>query len=174
MTIPNALSLLRLCLVGVFVWFYFALGPIPALVVFLVGGATDLLDGYIARRFNQISDLGKLLDPLADKLLTLGALFCFQATGRIPLVIFILACIKEFCLLTGGLYMLRAKRQVVHSNWVGKVAMAVFYIGIVVTFIDSIQPYNVIILCVGLAFSYFAGVCYLQQYLLRSGKDHID
>lgn len=174
MTIPNVLSALRLVLAGVFVWFYFTFGPIPALLIFLLAGATDLLDGWIARRFNQISDIGKLLDPVADKVLLLCALYCFQATERIPLVIFILACVKELMLMLGGFYILRVKKLVVHSNWVGKVAMAVFYIGVVITFIDTIQPYNVIILCIGLAFSYFAGICYLQQYLLHGGKDHMD
>lgn len=82
MNLPNKLSLLRIILVPVMaVCFYinFDYGPLLAVVVFLLAAFTDFLDGYIARKTNQITELGKLLDPIADKLLVAVALF--MATG---------------------------------------------------------------------------------------------
>ena len=74
--LPNILSSLRLCMVPVFVVLFLMGNLIPAVIVFILAGATDVLDGYIARHFNCTSTLGKVLDPLADKLLQLSAFGC--------------------------------------------------------------------------------------------------
>ena len=174
LTLPNILSAVRLVLAGVFVWVYYAVGTVAALIVFLVAGATDLLDGYIARKYNQITDLGKLLDPLADKLLMLCALFCFQDTQRVPLLVFILAAVKEVGMMIGSMYLLRSRKQVVHSNWMGKTAMAAFYAGVLISFIDGVQPYNNILLFIGLALSYLALFSYVRQYLMRGGAHRME
>ena len=67
--IPNILSIIRICLVGVFVALFFTGNEIAALIVFLTAGATDVIDGYLARKNNWITNLGKILDPVADKLI---------------------------------------------------------------------------------------------------------
>ena len=75
--IPNILSTIRILLVFVFVFLLFGLNsPVGALIVFLVAGATDVIDGFLARRFNWITNLGKILDPLADKLMQCTVLVC--------------------------------------------------------------------------------------------------
>lgn len=84
MNLPNRLSTLRICLVPLFVVAYFlpfAWGSYVAVGLFIVAAATDFLDGYIARKYNMITDLGKLLDPIADKILICAALFCVVATN---------------------------------------------------------------------------------------------
>lgn len=84
MNLPNKLSLLRICMIPFFVALYFLpfwWAPIAAVVVFLLAAATDFLDGYIARKYNLVTDLGKLLDPIADKVLVTAALFVAVATN---------------------------------------------------------------------------------------------
>lgn len=84
MNIPNSLSLARICLIPLFVTAYFLpynWGIWAALAIFIVCCFTDFLDGYIARKYNMVTDLGKLLDPIADKILICAALFCVVATN---------------------------------------------------------------------------------------------
>ena len=84
MTLPNKLSVLRICLVPLFIVAYFLpyfWGAFVAVGIFIIAAFTDFLDGYIARKYNLVSDLGKLLDPIADKILVCAALFCVVATN---------------------------------------------------------------------------------------------
>ena len=86
-TIPNVLTMIRLLLVPVFVVVYFRTSAEPkyaALAIFAAASLTDMLDGYLARKLNQITDFGKLFDPLADKLMVLTALVCQGIAGVIP------------------------------------------------------------------------------------------
>lgn len=84
MNLPNKLSLLRICLIPFFVAAYFLpywCGSLVAVIIFALAAFTDFLDGYIARKYNLVTDLGKLLDPIADKILVCAALFCLAATN---------------------------------------------------------------------------------------------
>ena len=80
MNLPNTLSVLRMCMIPLFVVAYF-LSPVWAVVVFVLAAFTDFLDGYIARKYNMVTDLGKLLDPMADKVLVTAVLFCVVGTN---------------------------------------------------------------------------------------------
>lgn len=89
MNLPNKLSLLRICLIPFFVAAYFLpfwWGAIVAVGIFILAAFTDFLDGHIARKYNLVTDLGKLLDPIADKILVCAALFCLAATNPITTV----------------------------------------------------------------------------------------
>ena len=84
MNLPNKLSLMRICLVPFFVAAYFLpyyWGAYVAVALFVIAAATDFLDGYIARKYQMVTDLGKLLDPIADKVLVCAALFCIVAVN---------------------------------------------------------------------------------------------
>lgn len=84
MNIPNSLSLARICMIPLFVAAYFLpynWGVIVAIAIFIICCFTDFLDGFIARKYNMVTDLGKLLDPIADKILVCAALFCVVATN---------------------------------------------------------------------------------------------
>ena len=90
MNLPNKLTVLRMVLIPFMMFFYLAsfiphgIGKIVALVIFVVAALTDLLDGKIARKYNLVTNLGKFLDPIADKILTAAALFMLMADGTIP------------------------------------------------------------------------------------------
>ena len=90
LNLPNKLTVLRMVLIPFMMFFYLAtfiphgIGKIVALVIFVVAALTDLLDGKIARKYNLVTNLGKFLDPIADKILTAAALFMIMADGTIP------------------------------------------------------------------------------------------
>ena len=82
--IPNLLSFLRIALVPVFLWFLLDEFFLAAIVVLAVAGLTDFLDGYLARKLNQTTKLGKMLDPVADRLYIFATLLALSATGYVP------------------------------------------------------------------------------------------
>ena len=131
-TNPNLLSLLRILLVPLFLWVYLRAETLQehlaAAGILALSGLTDLLDGLIARHYNMITDLGKLLDPAADKLTQASVIVAL--TLRYPPVIILLVvfAIKEIAMIAGGLFLLKKKTTVVSSKWFGKVSTAVFYL----------------------------------------------
>ena len=118
--IPNTLSAIRLIMVGIFAYFFQQENYLAAVLVYGAAFLTDILDGYLARHFHWITNLGKILDPLADKLMLLCSLFCFYWEGWLPLFIPLVAAIKELAMLLGGLMVLGKRKLVVVSDWWGK------------------------------------------------------
>ena len=131
-TIPNVLSLIRIGLLPVFALLYLKSPAQPALLwwagaVLVFSGLTDLFDGWIARRFNQISEIGKLLDPVADKLTQFTVLVCL-ATQYVELVGLAVICLlKEVAQGIGGFLLLRRGDVVRGSLWFGRMSTMVFY-----------------------------------------------
>ncbi len=133
LTVPNILSFFRLCLVPVFVWLYSVEQNFAwAAAILILSGLTDLVDGIIARRFHSVSNLGKILDPIADKLTQAAALFCLIL--RFPLMIapFILLVVKEIFVGITGAMVIRRTGKVYGANWHGKVATWLLYITMIV------------------------------------------
>lgn len=130
MNLPNALSLLRLVMVPAFVGVFFSDVPHAhrwAGVIFLAAAITDMLDGKIARKYNKITRLGRVLDPLADKLMTAAALVCIVVADIIPLWIFIVYAVKEFSMMIGSIVLYRHIDDVPPSNYLGKTSTVVFF-----------------------------------------------
>ena len=132
-TIPNVLTIIRMLLIPVFVVLFFKGYKIAALCVFCAASLTDMLDGYLARKLNQITDFGKLFDPLADKLMVLTAMVCQTFWGPLPLVTVIIVALKELVMVLGGVFML-SKDVVVYSNYFGKSAQVGFIASLVLSF----------------------------------------
>lgn len=120
--VPNILSFIRLALCPVFVWAFFNLSPIFAFIIFAGASLLDIIDGFIARKFNCISVLGKILDPVADKVLQLSALVCFTLNGLIHFFVVVLLGIKELTVLIGGGIISKKRNNMVYSNKFGKIA----------------------------------------------------
>ena len=172
MNIPNALTTLRFLLIGVFLYFFW--GPhnyLAACIVYVVAGITDLLDGWIARKFDMITDIGKLIDPLADKLMLIAALVSFWLDGRIPLAILAIVVIKELLTVIGGLYLYR-KKIVVYADWIGKIATAAFTVGVILTFFsDKVYPLNLVFLYIAVALAVAALVYYAIRNFFKYLQD---
>ena len=131
--VPNALTMLRLALVPVFIALFLREERMAALAVFCVASLTDLLDGQIARRTNQVTDFGKLFDPLADKLMVLSALICNGIAGTFPWSAIGIVAAKELLMVLGSAYMLR-RGVVVSANMFGKVATVFFMAALILAF----------------------------------------
>jgi cardiolipin synthase len=121
LTIPNVISLVRLSCIPLFLWLLFGADDRSSAAYLLAAlGATDWVDGYIARRFNQVSTLGKILDPLADRLLLAVGVFAILIDGSVPVWIAVLTIVRET--LVGGttvvLAALGARR--IDVTWWGK------------------------------------------------------
>ena len=131
--VPNVLTMIRLALVPVFVIVFNAGHPKWALAVFCLASLTDALDGTLARKLNQISDFGKLFDPLADKLMVLTALFCQAEAGVFPRTAIFIVLGKEVLMVLGSAFML-GKGIVVYANYFGKTATVCFIVSLVLSF----------------------------------------
>ena len=143
MNLPNKLTILRMIMIIPFV--VFMLVPIGggaakwiALALFVVASLTDLLDGRIARKYNLITDFGKLVDPFADKVMVLTALLSMAIGSSaippvVPWVAVIILLMKELVMIIGGLVMLK-HGIVVYSRLIGKTAHCVFIAGLVATY----------------------------------------
>jgi len=168
--IPNIISFFRILLVGVFWALFRQQRYVAALAVYVFAFFSDVMDGRLARRYNWISNLGKLLDPLADKLLTVAALTCIFSAKQRPvyLVILVLVAFKELLMIAGGIFLMR-RSVIVYADWVGKLAAGFFAVGTVLTLVSffsgGVEPWNIYILIAATALSYAALVHYgLRQF----------
>ena len=186
--IPNILSALRIVMVGVFAWLFCSAFPEHparywwALAVYVLAFLTDVLDGFLARTFNWVSPVGKLLDPLADKLMAITALVVIliakaQHHDRVfwvYLTLFGLIIIKEILAMIGGMIMLR-QRKVAYSDWYGKTATGIFVIGVVLTLLSftvpRIEPWNIAVLSAAIGLSYVALAHYARTQLFVPRED---
>ncbi len=145
-TIPNWLSYIRIVLIPVFAVLFYNGYEISALIILVLSGLTDFFDGKIARKFNQVSDLGKLLDPVADKLtqITLAIVFYLEfKNSSVELIntfswVFLIFVIKEVVMVAFGGFMLLIGLRPVAAEIVGKAATMVFYL--VMIFIVMFGP----------------------------------
>ena len=167
--IPNLLSVIRIGLVFVFVALFFTDHVYGALFVFLLAGATDVVDGYLARKYNWITNLGKILDPFADKLMQCTVLVCLCVKDIIPLWFVIPFFVKEVGTLLIGLIVIRRRSVAVVSKWYGKLTVCLFYATIVLStvfesFFDAHTVLEVLLFLPAVGFAIFSFVAYIKHY----------
>lgn len=127
-TIPNLLSLFRLCLIPVIVWLYCEKeADVSAGMVLILSGLTDMLDGFLARHFHWVSDLGKILDPVADKLTQAAMLICLVLRNSMILLPLCLMILKELFMAVSGFLVIHRTGTVKSARWHGKVATCLLY-----------------------------------------------
>ncbi len=139
MTTANKITLARIALIPVFVVFALFEAPVwqmTALILFCVASFTDFLDGYIARKYNQVTDFGKFVDPLADKLLVTAALIIFVGQGKMASWMVFIILAREF-IITSLRNVAAAKGQVMAAAWSGKVKTCVQIGAVIAIFLDS-------------------------------------
>ena len=171
MNVPNILTLLRLIMVPVMGICLYRELYIPSAVIFLAASITDVVDGFIARHFNQVTDFGKFFDPLADKLLSVTALILLAVNGRIQpanaflnWIIPVLVVTKEALIGIGGLIVYKKRKIVRGASWYGKGATVSFFIAILFLMIDVTIHIGRAFLVIAIVCSVFALVMYARVY----------
>lgn len=134
MNIPNILTAIRFLLAPVFVFTFFSSHENNlklSAYIFLFAGITDVLDGYIARKYNYITKWGQAMDPLADKIMQLTVLICLTINRLIPIWIIIVVGIKELLMIAGGVFLYTKRDNVViPARNYGKISTVLFYIAV--------------------------------------------
>jgi len=168
--IPNILSTLRILLVLVFLYVFFVADNIYlALMIFLIAGATDVVDGYLARRNNWITNLGKILDPLADKLMQCTVLVSLWIKNIVPLWFVIPFFAKEIFTLVIGFIVIKRRSVNVVSKWYGKFAVCLFYATIAISvlckdFLEENPVIAIFIFIPAVVFALGALAAYVKHY----------
>lgn len=139
--IPNILTIIRFILIPFIFIIVINKHYLLGLIIFTISAITDILDGYIARKYNYITDIGKLIDPLADKLTQVSLLLALFILNLIPLWILLIVFIKELVIIVSASLLYSKKDVVVYSKWYGKLATTLFYLAIVTTLI--INEFNI-------------------------------
>ena len=168
MNIPNLLTILRFMLIPVMSYFLFNENLILALIIYVIASITDVIDGFIARRFNMITNLGKVLDPLADKLLQFSALIGLSIINIIPYWIVVIFTLKEVIMALGAVKLLQ-KDIIIQAKWFGKVSTVIFFIAIIISMLSRIlgisNTYPIMLMCFALLMTFFALVMYILSYI---------
>lgn len=129
-TAPNIITFIRLLLLPVFLFLLLCTNyQVPALVIYAIAASTDCIDGQVARRTKQVSKLGKLLDPIADRLFIAVGVIAIYILGRLPIWIPIYLIVRDVILLLGGKYLLYRLGKVPPVVYVGKFATAFLMVG---------------------------------------------
>ncbi len=191
-TIPNLLCLIRILLITPFVKFFLDGDYLWAGIVIALSGLSDCFDGYIARHFNQESELGKILDPLADKLTLLAVGVCLSVIEPFFLPVIIILVVKDLLMLIGSSKVIKMGIIVPKSKWYGKVGTVMFYITVVfIVFVEIMQSMetplvyisdatgktvSMIMLCLTAAMMIFAFVMYTITFrdILKKAQSATD
>lgn len=129
-TIPNILTYIRIILIVPFVYYFLKENYIPSVICIGVSGLTDCFDGMIARRFNQVTSLGKILDPIADKFTLLAVVICMVIYVPIVLPVLVVLLLKDVLMLLGGMDLINKGITPPAAKWYGKVGTVVFYLSV--------------------------------------------
>lgn len=170
-TIPNILTTLRIALIPVFIVLYVKNYYLYAGILVTVSGITDICDGYIARKYDMITDLGKVLDPIADKLTQAVVLICLLLHDIYLLPLVVLLFFKEIMTLLGTLLILKNRNnETPYARWWGKLSTVVLYITMmVVIFTEVFQniPNCITNVLIGISvvFMLFSFINYFKLFL---------
>ena len=168
MTLASKITLVRVAMIPAFMVTMYLSGGTPglwmyiSLAIFIVASLTDSLDGYIARHYNQVTDFGKFLDPLADKLLVIAAMCMFCQWGVFPAWALMIVLTREFAV-TGLRLIAVQKGHVIAAGWSGKVKTASTMVCICLILFGIPHSLNIVCQIVILVTTVYSGVEYFVQ-----------
>lgn len=164
MNLPNTISLFRFCLIPFFIWSIMDAhreGPLIALGILCLSGLSDMLDGYLARKLNQITDLGKILDPLADKLIIISAAMTLAWEHRLNLLIALIITLRELAMVIGTAINFKQNQQVAGASYLGKGTTCLFYAAVIFFLFN--WPLRYIIVLAAIILSLVASIDYFKK-----------
>ncbi len=172
MTLASKITLIRVAFIPVYMLMMYLSGGQPgiwmwlSLAVFIAASLTDYVDGFIARKYHQVSDFGKFLDPLADKLLVIAAMTMFCQWGRFPAWALMIVLTREFAV-TGLRLIAVGQGRVIAAGWSGKVKTASTMIGLCVMMaFPTVSWLGWTILCLILVTTVYSGI----EYFVKNWK----
>ena len=170
LTIPNLLSFFRIILITPFVVFFLNKDYLAATITIAVSGITDVVDGFIARKFHQESQLGKILDPLGDKLTLIAAGICLVFIEPYVIPLMVIMVIKDLLMLICGSYIIRHGIIPPKSKWYGKLGTVMFYVSVGLIILMEILNYenkllSIVLLTATAAVMLFSLVNYAGMFL---------
>ena len=166
--VPNVLTMVRMALIPVFWYLMMTDRLYAALAVFVAASLTDIADGYIARKYDLVTDFGKLMDPLADKLMVISMMASLAIKGIAPWAALAIIVVKELTMVTGGLILLK-HHVVVYARWIGKIAQATVVCALISCFFPEWLlktfgfPVHTVLLWIGVALTLTALCVYMKQ-----------
>lgn len=166
MNLPNLLTLARLALVPLYFVAFFSDSPYSmayAFGILVLAGLTDLLDGYLARKYNWITPLGIILDPLADKLMMLSVILSFTIDRRVSLIAAVLLIFRDAAMILASAFFHFRDKQIVPAIWWGKLTTVLYYI-MVVSIMFRWQAAE-FLLWSTICFSFVTSFVYLRKFL---------
>ena len=174
-TVPNILSFLRLAMIPVIIWLYcFQDAPYWALFVIFLSGVTDVVDGFIARKFNLVTDFGKALDPIADKLTQIAVLICLLTRFPLMALPLILMFIKEAVAFILRLIVFKQTQEVHSAEWHGKLTTVLLYLlmGVHIVWASIPSPVSItsILIVFGVMFLSFVLYTVSNALILKRSK----
>ena len=175
-TIPNLMGYFRIILIPIFVTYYIKEKYMIASILVLISTFTDLFDGMIARKFNQVTDLGKILDPVADKLTHAALALCLVFRYKWMIALLVLMVLKEGYMAIMGIKFLKKDQMLNGAMWVGKVCTASLFIGLFVLFFFPHLSLKIVngIIFVLMAIMLYTWISYIQVYRKMGKEDKND
>ena len=168
--VPNILTIIRFFLIPFIVIFALQDNYVIAAIFLILSGFTDVADGFIARKYNLITDFGKLMDPLADKCTQVATLIVLVAQSIVPIWILIVVIVKEILLIAGASF-LYGKDLVVSSKWYGKISTVLFYVAIFFSMIikqfNLPYTFDTYIYYLAVLFTLFSLVMYFKAFYIK-------
>ena len=174
LTVPNALSVLRIIVIPFFAWFFMHDQLAIAVALLVLSGLSDCVDGFIARKLNQVTELGKMLDPLADKLTQGVVALCLAIKFPVICPALLVFILKELVMLCGAILLLKKKKRPCAAQWYGKVATVMD--GFLHVEGVAFQVISYVLLGLTAAMMIYSAVKYAQIFLkiLRSDDSKYD
>lgn len=167
LTIPNAMSAFRIVLIPFIIWAYAIDRHYLSFYLVVLSAVSDMLDGFVARKLNMISDFGKFIDPVADKLTQAALLVCLMTEHRHIYILFIILAVKELATLFLGAVVFKRHDSVNSAKWYGKLCTAVFEITMMLLMLFPDTPESIVhmamLICGGVMI--FAFIMYSLFYL---------
>lgn len=172
--IPNILTLSRFVFIPIMFLSIISKNYMMAFIFLTISGITDILDGFIARKYNYITNFGKLIDPLADKTTQISILIALAIVELIPYWILIIVFIKELIMVSGASF-LYGNDLIVSSRWYGKLATVVFYIAIVfsltISYLNLNIHWDIFVYYIALILSLFSLIMYFVEFYKKGYID---
>lgn len=172
LTIPNLISILRIIIIPFFIYYFLNHNIVVAATLIVFSGLTDMLDGLIARKFNQITELGKMLDPFADKLTQIAIAICVAINFPILFPFLAIMLAKELAMIFFATLLLKSKKRPSAAKWYGKLGTVMFYLSVTVIIvmhiskvsIDIFLPVSIVLLSITVFVMVYSSVQYFKIY----------